>query len=80
MNVNAHAARGAGLFRDPWGIRKFLSLRGTNMRQIAKEMGKHPQQVQETVRGIRNDREVLARLRDMGCPEEYLSLPKDMVV
>ena len=49
------------------------------MRQIAQEMGKHPQQVQETVRGIRNDREVLVRLRDMGCPEEYLSLPKDMV-
>lgn len=78
MNVNAHAGRAAGRYRDPWEIRKFLSLRGTNMLRIAKELGKYPQQVQETVRGTRNDREVLAKLRDMGCPEKYLSLPEDM--
>jgi len=76
--MNVHAGRGAGMYRDPWEIRKFLSLRNTNMRKLAQELGVKYPQVQETVRGIRNDRTVLAHLRDMGCPLAALSLPDDL--
>lgn len=76
--VNIFAGRGAGIYRDPWEIRKFLSMKNTNMRRVAQHLGVKYPQVQETVRGIRNDRTVLAYLRDMGCPQDALSLPEDM--
>lgn len=76
--ANVHAGRGAGKYRDPWEIRRFLSLQDTNMLRIAEQLGVKYPQVQETVKGIRNDRRVLAYLRDMGCPLNALSLPEDL--
>lgn len=66
------------MFRDPWEIKKFLRLQRSNMAKIARDIGVNYNQVQETVDGRRNDRAVLAHLRDLGCPEKHLSLPEDM--
>lgn len=76
--VNQHAGRGAGKFRKPWEIRKVLSLRGTSMREVADVIGVKYTQVTETVKGIRNDRKVLAHLFEIGCPAHALSLPADL--
>ena len=48
---------------------------------IQHEVGlQYGTQVFETLRGIRDDRKVLAWLRDKGCPIKYLKLPLDMEV
>lgn len=78
MTCNVHAGVGPGKFRDPWAIRRFLSERGLNMSALARALEISPQAVQETVRGTRNTRKVLARLLEMGCPHEVLSLPDDL--
>lgn len=78
IKANVHAGRGAGKFRDPWEIKKFLSSIGTNMTQVSRDIGTYPQVVQETVHGSRNHRKTLAHLRDLGCPLEALSLPEDL--
>jgi len=73
-----HPRQSAGQNRDRWGIRTFLYRREMTMRQLSTELGVHYQQVQETVRGVRNDRAVLTHLRDMGCPLDVLDLPEDL--
>lgn len=46
---------------------------------IQKAIGlRYHTQVVETLLGDRDDRRVLAWLRDHGCPVAYLKLPKDM--
>lgn len=78
MTINVHAGRGAGRFRDPWSIRRTLSAQGMNMRDVALKVGVNYTQVTETVKGIRNDRKVLAYLLEIGCSAKALSLPEDM--
>lgn len=46
--------------------------------QIAQECGKHKAHVWETIHGDRNDRVILAWLKDKECPAEFLDLPADM--
>ncbi len=72
------ASSGAGAGRDPWVIRRHLDLKNTNMSQIAKKLQLSPAMVQQTVKGSKNNRRVLAMLRELGCPVEALSLPEDM--
>ena len=80
MNAtNTHAAVGAGKFRDPWRIRGFLDSMDITMADIARELGLKHSSVSRTVKGTLNNRKVLARLREMGCPPQYLSLPADML-
>ncbi|MBI9081725.1 MAG: helix-turn-helix transcriptional regulator [Pseudodesulfovibrio sp.] len=76
--MNVSAALGAGRYRKPWRIREFLELLGKTQADVARDLGKSPVVVNRTVRGNINNRAVLRHLRDMGCPEKYLSLPEDM--
>lgn len=46
--------------------------------QIATETEKHTTHVWETIKGKRNDRQILAWLINKGCPAELLDLPADM--
>lgn len=78
MSPNVHACVGAGRGRRPFLIREFLAARGSNMSKIADTLGISRQVVQATVRGNRNNRKVLQLLKEMGCPEQHLSLPEDM--
>jgi NDP-sugar pyrophosphorylase family protein len=48
------------------------------MKAVALEMGVNPSLVQDTIRGVKNNRRVLVHLFDMGCPEDYLSLPSNV--
>lgn len=46
--------------------------------RIAKECKKKKTHVWETIHGARNDRVILAWLKDHNCPVEFLDLPEDM--
>lgn len=78
MKGNVHAGVGAGRYRKPYRIREFLDALGTNMAQVAHELNLSRQIVQATVRGQRNNRRVLGYLKELGCPDVYLSLPDEM--
>lgn len=76
-----HLQKGCGKGRDPWSIRKWLA--GTtleNMVGLARAAGQrygdgrpvHPNQVSETLSGLRNDKRVLNTLEDYGCPSALL--------
>lgn len=59
--------------------RAWMVLQGKRPLDIQNELGlRYHTQVVETLLGDRNDRRVLAWLRDNGCPEDYLKTPKDM--
>jgi hypothetical protein len=64
--------KGIGKGRQPWQIRQYLSGLGLSMSDVARRATTFPQVAQETVKGIRNHRRVLAVLEDLGCPAEYL--------
>lgn len=78
MTGNVHAAAGPGKQRRPYRIREFLDAQGLKMADIARQLGVTHQAVASTVKGAKNNRRVLAVLRDMGCPVEALGLPDDM--
>lgn len=69
---------GVGRFRDKWAIRRHVEMMGTTLAAVADSMKINRKQVYDTVNGLRNDRRVLAKLRDLGCSDEMLSLPMDM--
>ncbi|WP_243451388.1 hypothetical protein [Desulfovibrio psychrotolerans] len=48
------------------------------MAEIARQLNLPHQTVSATVRGVKNNREVLKALRDMGCPLDALSLPDEL--
>lgn len=57
----------------------WLVERGVRQKEIQLELhNRSNAQVNETLQGTRNDRRVLQYLLDLGCPEEYLDLPKGM--
>ena len=78
MNAMILFRRGAGRGRDYYGIKKWLDEQGIKSRRLAKDVELHPTVVSQTIRGLANNRKVLAKLRDLGCPENILSLPADM--
>ena len=45
---------------------------------VADDLGVASSLVQDTVRGIKNNRRVLAYLLELGCPRKFLSLPPDL--
>ncbi len=75
---NVHAAIGAGRNRKPYRIREYLAEKGMTMKDVALDMGVNPSLVQDTIRGRKNSRRVLAKLVEIGVPADLLSLPKDM--
>ena len=70
--------RGAGRERDYHGIRKWMDERQIKNKKLAEELAVHPTVVSQTIRGIMNNRKVLTKLQNLGCPLDILSLPKDM--
>jgi hypothetical protein len=76
--TNTYAAVGVGKYRDPWGIRAFLSKRDLKMSDVARALKINHSVVSRTVSGQQNNRKVLAFLRDLGCPTSILSLPQNM--
>lgn len=80
MKPNIHAGTGAGRYRQTWRIKEYLASIDLSMAAVAREIEKSSTLVRETVKGTRNNRSVLRHLLKLGCPAEYLSLPKDMRV
>ena len=76
--TNKIAAVASGRYRQPYAIRGYLAEIGKNMRMVADDLGVASSLVQDTVRGIKNNRRVLAYLLELGCPRKYLSLPPDL--
>lgn len=70
--------RGAGRKRDYFGLKKWLDEKQISLKLIAEDVDLHPTVVSQTIRGIANNRKILARLLELGCPEKLLSLPCDM--
>ncbi|WP_243310089.1 hypothetical protein [Fundidesulfovibrio agrisoli] len=68
----------AGKNRQAWRIREFLSDKGLTMADVGRAVGASNYLMSETVRGIRNNRKILAYLRDLGCPARFLDLPEDL--
>jgi len=79
MNVNVHAAMGAGRNRAPFRIKEALHAKGLRQIDVAQAVKVVPPAVSDTIWGRKNHRRVLSYLRDVvGVAEEYLGLPKDM--
>lgn len=68
----------AGKNRKPWRIREWLEDKGMNLADVGQEIGVSRQLMSDTVRGVRNNKKALTKLRDMGCPDKYLDLPEDL--
>jgi hypothetical protein len=59
----------------------WLVVNEIKQKDIQKELGhKSINQVHATLHGFRNDRNVLRKLLEMGCPASDLDLPDDMRV
>jgi predicted transcriptional regulator len=65
--------------RKPFKIKEWMRGQSVTVSGVASELGISKSIVSETIYGKRNHRETLALLRSMGCPEAFLSLPKDML-
>jgi hypothetical protein len=70
--------RGSGRERDYYGLKRWLGERQIRLKVLAKELDVHPTVISQTIRGIMNNRKVLTKLQELGCPVDMLSLPKDM--
>jgi hypothetical protein len=81
LNLNIHAAVGAGRERQPWRIKEWLDGRGITYKAVAEQAGIRAESIVcRTIRGGANNRKVLLALRNLGCPEKYLGLPEDLIV
>lgn len=78
MKHNIHSGMGAGKFRRPWSIREHLSSINYSMAAVARDVGRSPTLVRETIYGGKNNKLVLRRLIELGCSKDDLSLPEDM--
>ncbi|MGE4192786.1 MAG: hypothetical protein AB7E51_05310 [Pseudodesulfovibrio sp.] len=79
MSTNTLAGVGAGRHRKPFRIKEWMFSCGLTQYDIRDQLGLKSQSVvSRTIYGSANNRRVLAYLRDAGCPEEALALPKDM--
>ncbi len=79
MRLQSLYLRGAGRNRDYYGLKKWLDENQISLKQIADDLELHPSIVSQTIRGVANNRKVLARLFELECPPPLLSLPVDMV-
>ncbi|MGE4193400.1 MAG: hypothetical protein AB7E51_08430 [Pseudodesulfovibrio sp.] len=78
MSTNALAGIGAGRHRKPFKIKEWMFSCGLTQYDIRDQLGLSQSVVSRTIYGSANNRRVLGYLRDAGCPEEALALPKDM--
>jgi len=77
--ANPHASAGTGRDRQTWKIKEWMDIQGIRQVDVAAQagLGTHVT-VSRTIRGSLNNRRVLRALVEMGCPEKFLALPKDM--
>ncbi|MEG6548902.1 XRE family transcriptional regulator [Desulfocurvibacter africanus] len=64
--------------RNSVQIRSWMVRNGIKPSRLARDLNVHHTLVSQTVSGTKNNRRVLRRLRDMGCPKKWLALPKDL--
>ena len=69
---------GAGRERDYYAIKKWMDENLISGAQVAKDVGVHRVLVSQVLRGWSNNRRILRRLLELGCPADILSLPADM--
>jgi len=79
-STNVLAGYGAGRNRKPFAIKEWMFAHGLTQGQIGKRLGISQSVVSRTIFGSSNNRRVLAFLREKGCPEQALALPKDMKI
>ncbi len=68
----------SGKFRQSFRIYEWLDSNKISVTSIAESIAITPSLVSHTIRGRKNNRRVLKKLVDLGCPQEYLSLPIDL--
>ncbi|WP_291325310.1 hypothetical protein [Desulfovibrio sp. UCD-KL4C] len=77
--TNPFASVGAGRDRNPWPIKEWMDFHGIRQADIAIKAGvKGHSLVSRTIHGGANNKKVLGALRDLGCPDNILSLPEEM--
>lgn len=65
--------------RNSTEIRIWMLRNGLTVNSTRKALGyRNHTPVSLTIDGKKNLRKVLAYLREMGCPEQFLALPEDM--
>jgi len=69
---------GCGKQRLSFRIYEWLDSNGIAINSIAKSVGITPSMVSSTIRGRKNNRRILKKLMELGCPENILSLPGDL--
>ena len=78
MPKNVLAGADARKARDYWALRKWLASKEIKISSIAKDVGVSQVTAGRTIQGLANNRPVLKRLLDLGCPERILGLPQDL--
>jgi len=71
--------KGAGQGRDYYGLKRWMGENGVTNIQIAKDVGCNRASVTPVLRGYSNDRKILRRFLELGCPADILSPPADMM-
>lgn len=69
----------SGKQRQSFRVYEWLDAQGMSIKLIANIAGVTPSTVSSTIRGRRNSRRVLQELVNLGCPEDILSLPEDLL-
>ncbi|WP_353115374.1 hypothetical protein [Nitratidesulfovibrio sp.] len=69
---------GTGKERQTYHILDWLRRNRIRQLVIAEELGVNTSLVSSTIWGRRNNRRVLRKLLDLGCPARFLNLPDDM--
>jgi len=70
--------KGAGRTRPYYRIKEWLEEKNIRVPQLALDVGIHQNNAYQTLRGLSNNRKILRRLLELGCPPDILSLPEDM--
>lgn len=76
--ANPFSSTANGRMRKTFKIKEYLELSGISAAMIAQEAGVSQALVSNTIRGKSNNKKVLLYLQKIGCPIEYLSIPKEM--
>jgi len=76
--LTAGMKTGAGRDRDYHAIKKWMDENLISGSQVARDVGLVPMNCSRVIRGLSNNRKILRRLLELGCPTDILSLPEDM--
>lgn len=69
---------GSGKQRQSFRIYEWLDANEISVNSISISIGITPSMVSSTIRGRKNNRRILQKLVEMGCPKDILSLPADL--